>query len=194
MSQTEREVEVGAVPAELKLVESFLNSLDVETGEDELDSLPRFKRWLGAQGRDAAGKRAAEEDLVQARKVRDVLRDEVGRHHPGTSTPAGHHRRLNALVADIGLRAGFTEGGTVVLRPAATGVAGLLGEVLAAVVTASTAGAWERLKLCTDGDCAYVYFDASKNASGRWCSMAVCGNRAKTRAYRRRTTGSPEGT
>ncbi|HEY3240601.1 MAG TPA: CGNR zinc finger domain-containing protein [Acidimicrobiia bacterium] len=179
---------MGTVPAELWLVESFLNSLDVESGQDDLDSLPRFRRWLGAHGREAAGRRASEDDLALARQVRDVLRDEVRRHHPGVETPAGHHRRLNALAGDIGLRASFTEAGDVVLRPAATGVAGMLGEILATVVTTSTAGTWERLKLCSADDCAYVYFDASKNASRRWCSMAVCGNRSKTRAYRRRLT------
>ena len=180
---------MGTVPAELGLVESFLNSLDVESGEDEFDSLPRFRRWLAAHGRESAGRRAGEDDLALARKVAGVLRDEIRRHHPGAETPPGHHRRLNALAGDIGLRAGFTEEGDVVLRPAATGVAGMLGEILATIVTAGTAGTWERLKICTADDCAYVYYDASKNASGRWCSMAVCGNRAKTRAYRRRLTG-----
>ena len=176
------------MPEELRLVESFLNSIDVESGADDLDSLPRFRRWLADHGRESAGRRAGEADLELARKVRGVLRDEVRRHHPGAEAPPGHQRRLNALAGDIGLRAGFTEEGDAVLRPAATGVTGVLGEVLAAVVTASTAGTWSRIKLCTADDCAYVYFDASKNASGRWCSMAVCGNRAKTRAYRRRRT------
>lgn len=179
---------MGTVPAELWLVESFLNSVDVESGEDDLDSLPRFRRWLAAHGRESAGRRAGEEDLTLARKVREVLRDEVRRHHPGVKTPAGHHRRLNAVAGDIGLRAAFTEEGDVILRPAATGVVGMLGEILATVVTAGTAGTWERLKLCSADDCQYVYFDASKNASRRWCSMAVCGNRSKTRAYRRRRT------
>jgi predicted RNA-binding Zn ribbon-like protein len=180
---------VAAVPAELWLVESFLNSADVESGEDDLDSLPRFRRWLAAHHREAAGRRAGDDDLVLARKVRDVLRDELRRHHPGAEIPPGHHRRLNALIGDIGLRAGFTEEGDVVLRPAAAGgVPRMLGEILAAVVAAGTAGTWERLKLCTADDCQYVYFDASKNASRRWCSMAVCGNRSKTRAYRRRRT------
>lgn len=185
---------MGTVPAELGLVESFLNSLDVESGEDDFDSLPRFRRWLAAHGRGSAGRRAGEDDLALARKVREVLRNEVRRHHPGATAPAGHQRRLNALAAEIGLRAAFTEDGDVVLRPAATGVVGMLGEILAAAVTASTAGTWSRFKLCTADDCAYVYYDASKNASGRWCSMAVCGNRAKTRAYRRRRTGPPDGT
>ncbi len=183
---------MASVPTELWLVESFLNSVDVESGEDDLDSLPRFRRWLAAHHREAAGRRAGEDDLVLARKVRDVLRDEVRRHHPGAEIASGHHRRLNALMADIGLRAAFTEEGDVMLRPAAAGgVARVLGEILAAVVAAGPAGTWERLKLCTADDCQYVYFDASKNGSRRWCSMAVCGNRSKTRAYRRRRTGAP---
>lgn len=184
---------MGTAPDELKLVESFLNSVDIESGEDDFHSLARFRRWLAAHGRESAARRAGEDDLTLARRVRDVLRDEVRRHHPGAVTPSGHQRRLNSLASDIGLRASFTEEGDVVLRPAATGVTGMLGEVLAAVVTASTAGTWSRLKLCTADDCAYVYFDASKNASGRWCSMAVCGNRAKTRAYRRRRTDPGDG-
>jgi predicted RNA-binding Zn ribbon-like protein len=31
-----------------------------------------------------------------------------------------------------------------------------------------------------------VFYDRSKNRSGRWCVMAECGNRAKVRAYRER--------
>ncbi|MGH2778535.1 MAG: CGNR zinc finger domain-containing protein, partial [Actinomycetota bacterium] len=31
-----------------------------------------------------------------------------------------------------------------------------------------------------------AFYDHSKNRSGKWCTMRVCGNRAKTRAYRER--------
>ncbi|HEX6579263.1 MAG TPA: CGNR zinc finger domain-containing protein, partial [Actinomycetota bacterium] len=31
-----------------------------------------------------------------------------------------------------------------------------------------------------------VFFDRSKNKSGKWCSMNACGNRAKVRAFRAR--------
>jgi predicted RNA-binding Zn ribbon-like protein len=45
-------------------------------------------------------------------------------------------------------------------------------------------GTWHRLKACRQ--CAWAYYDYSKNRSATWCSMAICGNRTKTRAYRRR--------
>jgi predicted RNA-binding Zn ribbon-like protein len=45
----------------------------------------------------------------------------------------------------------------------------------------------ERVKECADDrGCGYLFFDASKNRSRRWCSMESCGNRAKVRRYRRR--------
>jgi predicted RNA-binding Zn ribbon-like protein len=30
----------------------------------------------------------------------------------------------------------------------------------------------------------WVFYDRSRNRSRHWCSMGVCGNRAKTRTYR----------
>jgi predicted RNA-binding Zn ribbon-like protein len=45
----------------------------------------------------------------------------------------------------------------------------------------------ERIKQCTGRDCGFLFFDATRNNSRRWCEMALCGNRAKAqRAYRRR--------
>ncbi|GAA0393839.1 hypothetical protein GCM10010357_13330 [Streptomyces luteireticuli] len=40
-----------------------------------------------------------------------------------------------------------------------------------------------RLKRCAEQACAWVFWDVSKNRSRRWCSMRVCGNRAKARRY-----------
>jgi len=47
-------------------------------------------------------------------------------------------------------------------------------------------GTWSRLKVCANEACGRVFHDGSRNRSGRWCSMATCGNRMKSRAYRRR--------
>ncbi|MEU4242496.1 CGNR zinc finger domain-containing protein [Actinoplanes sp. NPDC026619] len=47
-------------------------------------------------------------------------------------------------------------------------------------------GGWNRLKLCSAADCRWAFYDTSRNGGGRWCSMEACGNRNKTRAYRRR--------
>ena len=47
-------------------------------------------------------------------------------------------------------------------------------------------GSWSRLKACRSETCRWAFFDAARNRSRAWCDMAVCGNRAKARAYRRR--------
>jgi predicted RNA-binding Zn ribbon-like protein len=98
--------------------------------------------------------------------------------------------RLDALAAQIGLLARFDACGGVRLAAADAGVRGTLGEVLAAIVRAAHEGTWQRLKICSSDSCRYVYYDRSKNGSRRWCSMDVCGNRSKTRAYRVRRAGS----
>jgi len=72
-------------------------------------------------------------------------------------------------------------------------VDGYLGSVLAAMVQAGERGSWERLKICAADDCRWAFFDRSKNRAGRWCSMAVCGNRTKTRTYRARHTSADGG-
>jgi predicted RNA-binding Zn ribbon-like protein len=53
-----------------------------------------------------------------------------------------------------------------------------------------TSGDLDRLKLCAG--CYWVFLDASKNRSRRWCTMEVCGTDEKKRRYvakRRRVSG-----
>ena len=67
------------------------------------------------------------------------------------------------------------------------GVDGALGHIVAAIHAAVAEGTWERLKACERDICRWAFYDHSKNRSGHWCSMAVCGQREKNRrAYRRR--------
>lgn len=44
-----------------------------------------------------------------------------------------------------------------------------------------------RLKQCPAPDgCGWLFYDTSKNATRRWCSMRMCGNGAKARRFQRR--------
>lgn len=45
---------------------------------------------------------------------------------------------------------------------------------------------WPRLKACREDTCRWAFYDHSKNRSGHWCSMEVCGARHKARQYRAR--------
>ena len=39
------------------------------------------------------------------------------------------------------------------------------------------------LRRCANEACLWLFLDASKNATRRWCDMASCGNRAKARRH-----------
>ncbi len=43
-----------------------------------------------------------------------------------------------------------------------------------------------QVKLCAGDACGWLFLDASRNQSRRWCSMSDCGNRAKARRYYQR--------
>ena len=64
------------------------------------------------------------------------------------------------------------------------GFAGALAQLLVPVARAAPDGTWERVKACAADDCQWAFYDRSRNRAGRWCNMAVCGNRTKVRAYR----------
>ena len=42
------------------------------------------------------------------------------------------------------------------------------------------------IRKCEDPKCILWFYDSSKNHSRRWCSMELCGNRAKATAFRAR--------
>lgn len=44
----------------------------------------------------------------------------------------------------------------------------------------------ERLKLCANPGCRWVFYDGTKNARRRWCDDALCGNLFRVRRYRSR--------
>ncbi len=51
----------------------------------------------------------------------------------------------------------------------------------------------ERIKICGDAECGWLFIDRSKNKSRRWCDMGDCGNRAKAgRFYRRKKQAPPQ--
>ena len=61
-----------------------------------------------------------------------------------------------------------------------------LGLLLSIVQGAIADGSWGRLKACRLHTCEWAFFDHTKNHSGAWCNMDVCGNRAKARTFRAR--------
>ena len=170
-------------PGGLTLVQAFLNTADLEAGTDDLGDPGAATVWL--QGH-AVSPQSPLGDADRARLVaaREALRDVLTVHAGGPPDPIAAER-LDGLLGAALLRPSATPQG-VRLVPAAGGVDGFLAEIGAHIADATVAGTWERLKVCRDDVCRWAFYDASKNSRGAWCTMRVCGNRAKARAYRER--------
>ena len=174
-------------PGRLSLVQELVNTYDVESGADDLDSPASLVAWLGARGLRAADGRADAADLEAARRLREALRD-LMELNAGAELDPTTPETLNEAAASAGLTLHFGTDGRARLRPSAPGIAGALGELLAIVEGAMADGTWSRLKVCRARDCRWAFYDRSKNRSGTWCVMSVCGNRDKVRSYRERRT------
>jgi len=57
------------------------------------------------------------------------------------------------------------------------------------LVESVAAGETERLRICANDGCRWVFEDTSRTGRRRWCSMASCGNRAKAARHRARRRG-----
>ena len=154
-----------AAPEPLLQVQQFLNSIDLE---NEVDWLPG---WLDERGLGG--------ELERARALRRALRELAianGGDPPGTAALEIVNRPAERLApkVDAGGRL------SIVADEDGDELDGVVASTLAAMID----GSWARLKACRN--CHWSFYDYSPNRSAAWCSMQLCGNRAKTRAYRRR--------
>ena len=152
-----------AAPEPLRVVQQFINSVDLENDTD----------WLPAR----LEARALGDELARARELREALRALALANNGFPLDPAAVGV-LNAAA------------GRLSLELSADGHLGVCAEgdeldrIVAVALAAMLDGSWERLKACRN--CRWSFYDYSPNRSATWCSMQLCGNRKKTRAYRRR--------
>jgi len=169
----------------LELIRDFVNTADLEGGEDALADAQGLRSWLVSHGLAERRHRASDEDAAEARAVREALR-ELLRAHVGVEIDREvASRTLDIAAQNAGLAVRF-RGGAIAFVPTVTGATGGLGRLLAAVGEAIADGSWQRLKACRSDSCRWAFIDNARNRSRQWCDMAVCGNRAKARAFRRR--------
>lgn len=175
---------MNEVVDELEIVRTFVNTADVGSGSDELDTPAALVAWLAERGLIEEGIEASEEDLERTRALREALRAFLYSNSGGELDPEAP-LVLDAAAERSNLRLHFCPEGAD-LMSCAPGVDGAHGRLLSIVAEAMRTGSWARLKACRSDDCRWAFFDGSKNHSRAWCSMAVCGNRAKARAFRER--------
>ena len=174
-------------PHELDLVIDFVNTLDLEKGTEELMG-HGLDDWFAS--RKLYSPRATpltDRDRRRAIRLREALRALMLANNGGApDAQAGGELEQIARRGELGIH--FEVDGAVTLAPSSQDFAGSLARLLVPVARAGSDGTWLRVKACRANDCQWAFYDRSRNRSGVWCEMAVCGNRTKVRAYRERTS------
>ena len=171
-------------PGHLGVVQAFVNTADLEEDTDALTTPSTLRAWFAERQLVAPSARCTPVDLRRAIEVREALRDLLQRNAGEDAA-----REPSPVLEAAAARARFTlrfDDTSAPLVPVAGGVDGALGRLLAIVHAAMADGTWRRLKACQAESCRWAFYDHSRNASGSWCDMAVCGSREKMRAYRQR--------
>ncbi|NUS13036.1 MAG: hypothetical protein HOY69_16830, partial [Streptomyces sp.] len=127
----------------------------------------------------------AEDAVREARALREAVYAHVAAARagdgPAGSGPAVRNRLNRAAAGDVPVPY-LTPGGEL-RRRAADPVAAVLALVARdALELAAAPALLERLHECAAPECGALFLDASRPGTRRWCSMEVCGNRAKKSA------------
>ena len=179
----------------------FVNTYHWDKGEghDHLTDIPVAVQWLhdhyllhremvqplmerfGSDGNDGPV-------LQRIRRVREALRELLDATVERRPPEASAMREVNRA-----LRAPYM----IELVPAPDGVSldhrhdgdpinGALARLSEAVARDLTQGDPDRLRICANDECRWVFRDYSPAGRRKWCDMSTCGNRAKAARHRER--------
>jgi predicted RNA-binding Zn ribbon-like protein len=145
-------------------------------------------RWYVQAGLLTQPPPVTREELEAARRLREAIDRAARGLAEGREPSSGDVALINRAAAPPDLvpqlQAGGRRswGGTVTATAALSTVARDAVDLLSGPLRA-------RIRECARPDCALLFVDTSRPGQRRWCSMAGCGNRTKTAAYRRRQAG-----
>ncbi|MFF2014095.1 CGNR zinc finger domain-containing protein [Streptomyces sp. NPDC058195] len=154
----------------------LVNSVWVDQGRrlDQFDEPHGLENWLADHGMSGttADSTAVRTALLRARSaLRSALDD-------------GDDGPLNDVLAHGFHRPGLRDGAPVVAT-VTDDPAWLPAWTAAADLVRLLAERPDRVRHCANAACVLWFYDVSKNGSRRWCSMEVCGNRAKTARFQK---------
>src|ERR1022692_797869 len=179
--------ELKPAPAPLLLVQSFVNTRDLDLGTDLLADAGTATGWLRQSGLLGPAATVGPEDLRLAREARESIRALLARNSRDSAPAAGGLSPLQAVARASQPQLTVSPAGQVQLDPGPDGrlADGLTG-LLIIIRDAQRDGTWQRLKVCGNDDCRWVFYDRSHSRQGAWCDMAACGNLMKNRNLRAR--------
>lgn len=177
-----------------RLAVDFVNTEIIVDGErrDLLQTTETLAEWVRQSGASKPSQRVVGNDgsmLEAAHELRAALRAIFECCADGMTPPRSAVRVLNAaLLRPLRGDALRLVGRSLKRESRKTcemeTVLRLIADDAADLVTS---GKIDRLRACAHDGCILMFLDQSPRRARRWCSMAVCGNRAKAAAHRRRS-------
>jgi len=169
---------------EIDLLVDFVNTRDVEEQTDAIAEPAQLAEWIA----EHAGEHLPElqpDDVQRLRGLRESLRALMHANNGGRVEEADL-AALREAAERSRFRLAFEPDGGLELTPARADLSGFESSLLLALEHLQCHEVWPRLKACTDEGCQWAFYDTTRNRSRTWCSMDVCGNRQKTKRYRKR--------
>jgi predicted RNA-binding Zn ribbon-like protein len=181
----------------------FIDTLEFEHGEpvDHLEQPPDAIDWLRTHGllhagpldpavaRLVNGGPEADRALDHVRKVRAALREIVdATYEDRAPSPDAVELTNRAMRAhqQLVLVAG-PDGVSLDHRHEGDPLDDALARIAVRVAREVSGDHADRIRVCANDSCRWVFFDSSRTGRRRWCDMATCGNRAKAARHRART-------
>ncbi|MDL4775797.1 MULTISPECIES: CGNR zinc finger domain-containing protein [Thermomonosporaceae] len=186
----------GTAPMPLRVIEEFINTR--RRDGDEIGTPRQLAEWLHARGLIPVDTVLNAEQRDRAERIREGLRaliaenntEPVSSPRPDGLNPTARVE-LAELTRDFPLMLDVTVSPPRLVACARVPVEAALARLLAVVAEAVVEGTWTRLKACREPSCRWAYYDHSRNRRRTWCSMDLCGNRAKARASHHRKSTAP---
>ena len=184
---------------------AFLNTIELESDAlvDHLETFDDAARWLaehrvvhgsGSDLRKATSDPAAA--LGRLRSVRAALREVA--HAVADRRPADP-----AALAEVNRAIQGRERVELVPEPDGVSIGhshvgdpldDALARLADPIVEEIQSGREDRLRICDNETCRWIFYDESRAGRRRWCDMASCGNRAKARRHRERVKSAAAAT
>lgn len=160
---------------------------------ERLPAPGRLDDWLAANDLTVGDEHTTAGDLELAHRLREAIHQAGTGIARGGAPDAADREVINRLLREEQLCPELTEEGLRWFPGMGRQVRGALSLIAHDAVTVLGGPERRQVKTCSNPDCAGLYVDTSQAQNRRWCSMNVCGNRAKKAKYRgtRKTSSSP---
>lgn len=186
VGELKRQIEYKFAPEPLIAVQALANTFAFEPEEERLLNADTAHEWLVSSDLATPDVEVGERDYELLVAFRSAVRELVDANLTGKLDP-GAAQAFAAFAESHPPKLAAPAPGSLSLDLSpARSVDEFIAQMVGIVYQAQLTGQWERLKVCASDECRWAFYDTSRNRSGTWCQMEICGNKVKNRAYRQR--------